>query len=293
MDWQGGMGLAWIYDLWKRYDDVKVPLFAHLNFMETHTSGQHAIDAAVADWLERTPTSFWEKTIFMFLSDHGEHVHLFAATKDGIREHKNSFLELVVPPAISAQYESLDAILHGNQRKLMTTLDIYESLMHIFSGLDQPPRPPKSLGRSFFTPLDKCRTCKSVGIEEFECICRNSRERELEINSDKARTKILEMMRLLNEGIAVKAPKVCARVQVKKVLSGEEMTGVSPGEKSYTFRFETLFNSILRVTMHESQQMQASWITRVVQETTFHAKLAPCREAAEKTGISLHLCHCK
>ncbi|CAL8096489.1 unnamed protein product [Orchesella dallaii] len=138
------------------------------------------------EWLHTG--GYLNQTVLILMSDHGLRWGDIVEYPQGQLEERMPFLFFVVPPWFKAKYSRAYENLQGNQERLTTPFDLYETLndfitlehitaeeieyretdLEISEEQASLPR-----GISQFLPIPLSRKCKSAGIEDHYCVCHN------------------------------------------------------------------------------------------------------------------------
>lgn len=140
-------------------------------------------------------SSYLERTVVIFFSDHGQRFGDFASTREGYLESRLPLLEILLPMDFRRQYRSAVKHLVTNTERLTTAFDIYETLLDLLKVESKPIYPrynesfpgitneeiamsseklksrPGARKISLFMPMPASRTCKSLDIPEHYCVC--------------------------------------------------------------------------------------------------------------------------
>ncbi|KAH8268068.1 hypothetical protein KR018_011984 [Drosophila ironensis] len=119
----------------------------------------------------------FDKSIVIFLADHGSRFGPLMSLSSGFLESRLPAMFVYLPPWFRTQYPEYARALQQNQRRLTSNYDLYNTLMHILA-IGQPgnkmrmiraPSCPKC--RSLFEPPEEERTCEDAGIPDYYCTC--------------------------------------------------------------------------------------------------------------------------
>lgn len=108
-----------------------------------------------------------DDTVLIFMSDHGFRYGPIPNTNQGRLENRLPFMFLRLPRSLVERYPNYLENLNMNSRRLVTTYDVYATLLHV---IEQPPKfDPRRY--SLFAPIPESRTCGTAGIPSHYCTC--------------------------------------------------------------------------------------------------------------------------
>ncbi|KAG8228886.1 hypothetical protein J437_LFUL007623 [Ladona fulva] len=135
-------------------------------------------------------TGALNRTLLLFLSDHGIRWGSIRETYQGRLEERLPFGFAVIPPSFKERYPSAVANLVRNARKRLTTaFDLHETLKDLLDpeasiSSESLARRSKELlkrygtrGISLFLPIPEGRTCKDAGITPNWCSCHSGEKK--------------------------------------------------------------------------------------------------------------------
>lgn len=117
------------------------------------------------------------KTIFLFLSDHGYRYGSFRSTEVGQHEENSPIMNWVIPKWFKHKYKKEMMNFQTNAKYRLTSVyDIHRTMLDFADGaLDSAIKSGmKDYGKSLFKPIDKMRTCSDAGIPDHFCGCRTA-----------------------------------------------------------------------------------------------------------------------
>lgn len=112
----------------------------------------------------------FKKTFLFFLSDQGYRSEI-PFNKLYKMEGSPPFLYIVVPELFKELHDGVVQNLKTNSKRLVTSVDIYQTLISIASDRFKLVRSSKAYTQDLFQVIPSTRTCKSVGIPEKICLC--------------------------------------------------------------------------------------------------------------------------
>uniref|UniRef100_A0A6P4F4D1 Uncharacterized protein LOC108046821 n=1 Tax=Drosophila rhopaloa TaxID=1041015 RepID=A0A6P4F4D1_DRORH len=119
----------------------------------------------------------FEKSIMVFLSDHGTRYGKIMTLPSAFLEERLPSMFIYLPPWFRAQYPEYASALEGNRNRLTSNYDLHNTLKHIIElgNSADSPKLPGSVDcpqcQSLFYPVDESRTCEEAGIPEHFCTC--------------------------------------------------------------------------------------------------------------------------
>ena len=118
------------------------------------------------------------KTLLIFLSDHGIRFGSIRQTYIGKFEERMPFIFLFFPPWFMNKYPEYEKNLHVNQDRLTTPFDVHATLVHMLQLNRQPSLELNETlskitphGISLLDPISKKRTCEMASIKPHWCTC--------------------------------------------------------------------------------------------------------------------------
>ncbi|KAJ9590493.1 hypothetical protein L9F63_016478 [Diploptera punctata] len=151
------------FNIHSDYDDI------YFNFLQKHVESGH-----------------FNRTILIFLSDHGYRWGDIRKTFQGLHEQRNPFLFFMLPEGFKKKYNIATSNMYNNSQRLITAFDVHETLKDILNSetvlknnvcLDRSLKIMKSVslprGISLFLPIPESRTCSSAGIGDNLCLCQH------------------------------------------------------------------------------------------------------------------------
>lgn len=125
-------------------------------------------DGPISEHLSRLESSgYLDRTILIFMSDHGYRWGALPKTHQGHLEERLPFLFVKLPKGFAERHPEYVSNLEINSHRLVTTYDLHATLSHLLS------LPPSNDTRSvsLFRPIPKTRTCDSADIPPHYCTC--------------------------------------------------------------------------------------------------------------------------
>ncbi|XP_016991242.2 uncharacterized protein LOC108053164 [Drosophila rhopaloa] len=120
-----------------------------------------------------------ERTLILFIGDHGLRFEKFARTAEGQRQTSQPLLIAIYPEWLKRKFPQAMSNFHQNSKSLMTTFDLHETLkdvMHLDRLTDasisnRTRYLENSRGISLFLPIPERRDCRSAEIPRHYCLC--------------------------------------------------------------------------------------------------------------------------
>lgn len=120
------------------------------------------------------------RSIVIFLSDHGLRAGPTWQTPLGWLEDRLPFLYIWLPPHLQQSHPEFVQALKVNRKRLTSPYDLYVTLKHILR-IGRPHHLDELLGdsqdcpncQSLFLPISNNRTCADAGISDHWCACRS------------------------------------------------------------------------------------------------------------------------
>ena len=115
-----------------------------------------------------------DKSVLIFMSDHGSRQDEIRNTHIGRIEDRMPFLSIVIPQKLKTKYPHIHNNLLKNQEKLTSTYDVFETMSDIlhtkFDNTESVHKQgPKSY--SLFREIPNTRSCADARIPEHYCAC--------------------------------------------------------------------------------------------------------------------------
>ncbi|XP_078045992.1 uncharacterized protein LOC144474710 [Augochlora pura] len=162
------------------------------------------------------------ETMVVFLSDHGMRWGAIRNTYVGWYEERLPLLYIWLPEWVRLERPDLYPSLRGNQHRLLSPFDLYQTLREVLSWSGGEASPPSGCAdcRSMLGPVPYERGCSDVGISSHWCACTafdraNSRDPIIEQGAS-------VFVDHANDRISVykdkKGKQLCAKLRLKKVI---------------------------------------------------------------------------
>ena len=156
------------------------PFFAFMFLVELHHDHLELgrlLDSLYLELLKSLEQSHvWQNTILFFFADHGPRFGDVLQEEVGRMEGRLPMLYIALPPGFRRKYTTLSNHIHENSDKLVTSFDIYRTLLDVL-GLANGGRAPRGdRGQSLFSPIPLNRTCHSAHVPLQFCSCATKKD---------------------------------------------------------------------------------------------------------------------
>ncbi|XP_017879646.1 uncharacterized protein LOC108624680 isoform X2 [Ceratina calcarata] len=244
-------------------------------------------DQSYADFVaEMFNEKLLEKTVLIFMSDHGMRWGPFRQTYQGRMEDSLPFLFIMAPRWWRAKHEVAWANLRRNTRRLTTPYDLHETLKDLLdyknlkesslknrtkatSAGKQLPR-----GISLFLPIPDYRTCATAGIPSRWCMCHNSYE--ISTDDNNVRDMAFYLVSTLNE--MLKKFAQCAILKLKEIRNAKAWKYEDDDRVvDYTIVIETEpGNAIFEATIRHETNKTDSELVGAVSRLNLYGQQSAC-----------------
>lgn len=166
--------LNWIRDLFDMYPNQ--PKFSFIFHSQYSHDSNNRLPYGDDELLEFFKLMFkrgyFDRTIFLLISDHGARFSTLRKTYQGKLEERLPFIAVRLPEQFQEKYPDLTHNLRLNSHRLTTPFDLHETLQHLFEFHSSDPYQSKS-SRAFslFQLIPANRTCAQADIEQHWCAC--------------------------------------------------------------------------------------------------------------------------
>lgn len=166
--------LNWIRDLFDMYpNQPKFSFVFHSQYSHDTNNRLPYGDDELLEFLKLMFTrGYFDRTIFLLMSDHGARFSSLRKTYQGKLEERLPFVSIRMPEQFQEKYPHLMHNLRLNSHRLTTPFDLHETFQHLFEFHSSDPYQPRST-RSFslFQSIPVNRTCFQADIEQHWCSC--------------------------------------------------------------------------------------------------------------------------
>lgn len=177
----------------------------------------------------------FDRTILVFMSDHGMRWGGIRKTFQGYLEERLPFLFLVYPKWFRQKFTTAVSNLKRNAKKLTSPFDLHETLLDLVDltrlekdvlrtrseELGKTPELPR--GISLFLPIPESRACKDAGIVDHWCTCHQS----VTVPTDDSQVKVAADFLIDHINSLVKEYPRCARLQLHSITNARQEKSIS------------------------------------------------------------------
>lgn len=156
------------------------------------------------------------RTILLFLSDHGIRFGKIRDTYVGMLEERMPYVMMVFPKWFKYKHRQTWDILKVNSERLVNNFDIHLTLKDILNQgfhVSTNPRTKYNHGQSLFLEVPFNRTCEGADIPIHYCACKQTDS--LSLQSPDTKKIVQYVISELNKGL--KKIKQCAQLKLKEV----------------------------------------------------------------------------
>ncbi|XP_076326451.1 uncharacterized protein LOC143233746 [Tachypleus tridentatus] len=213
--------IRYLKDFITKYRDV--PHFAFSFLVEISHEYLSQVGAADEDILRLLQDLYGggllNRTVFLFMSDHGHRFDAMRETLVGRIEERLPFFSVVLPEALKQEQPHILHYLNENLKRLTTPFDAHATVVDILDySVRQKPLGSVVLGkgRSLFGFISLNRTCEDVGISEHYCTCEE--EVPLAVSSVLVQTAVKSVVSEINKMLSDFTDK-CAILTLSRIKS--------------------------------------------------------------------------
>ncbi|XP_064469386.1 uncharacterized protein LOC135384074 [Ornithodoros turicata] len=166
-----------------------------------------------------TKSGVMNKTLLIFLSDHGLRYGKTRRTIMGHYEDRLPFCLLMFPPAFRARYPELMRNLELNQHRLTTAFDIHATVVELahLSRTSKNREFRTEHGLSLLHEIPENRTCEEASIDPYYCCCHEPEEGDVKESVNVIIAKFI--VYTINEWLRRDAPGMCRNHSLKEVTN--------------------------------------------------------------------------
>lgn len=172
-----------------------------------------------------------DKSLVVFLSDHGMRYGPIRQTLIGKYEDRMPFMFLILPPEFRQKYPEAVKNLRLNQHRLTTHYDLHATLMELADFPNDMPSFQTEHGLSLLREVPENRTCREAFIAPHWCCCHETGQFPLSNPLSKKMANFV--LRTINGWLQNGAPGKCVRLQLRKVVDVYEVTVDTSGDTRY------------------------------------------------------------
>ena len=166
--------LNWIRDLFDMYpSQPKFSFVFHSQYSHDSNNRLPYGDDELLEFLKLMyKRGYFDKTIFILMTDHGARFSSLRKTYQGKLEERLPFVSIRMPTQFQEKYPHLMNNLRLNSHRLTTPFDLHETFEHLFEFHSNDPYQSKSnRSYSLFQLIPENRTCLQADIEQHWCAC--------------------------------------------------------------------------------------------------------------------------
>ncbi|GAB6030796.1 hypothetical protein CHUAL_007643 [Chamberlinius hualienensis] len=162
------------------------------------------------------------KTLLIFMSDHGMRFGKFRQTEIGRQEENLPFMYFIFPQWFREKFQTAVDIVRQNRHRLITTFDLHETLKDIlncdYATVERMKFQPEiRRGISLFKPISANRTCDDAGIPSVYCACKAPMI-DLTNNSYEAKRLATLLVKQINN-FTENVRDICAKFVLRNIIS--------------------------------------------------------------------------
>ncbi|KAH7959445.1 hypothetical protein HPB49_011204 [Dermacentor silvarum] len=163
-----------------------------------------------------------DKSVVVFLSDHGMRYGPIRQTLIGKYEDRMPFVFLMLPREFRSKYPEAVNNLRINQRRLTTHYDLHATLLELADFPNDLPSFKTKHGISLLRELPENRTCRDAFIAPHWCCCHDSGQ--FPVTDPLSRKMANFVLQTVNGWLEDGAPGKCVRLQLRSVVDVYEVT---------------------------------------------------------------------
>jgi hypothetical protein len=168
--------LNWIRDLYDMYpSQPKFSFVFHSQYSHDSNDRLPYGDDELLEFLQlMNRQGYFDKTMFILMSDHGARFSSLRTTYQGKLEERLPFVSIRMPKKFQEQYPQMMLNLRLNSHRLTTPYDLHETFEHLFEFHSSDPYQSKTnRSYSLFQLIPENRTCSQADVEQHWCACLN------------------------------------------------------------------------------------------------------------------------
>ncbi|XP_064469513.1 uncharacterized protein LOC135384232 [Ornithodoros turicata] len=180
-----------------------------------------------------TKTGVMDRSLVVFVSDHGLRYGDFRQTLMGRYEDRLPLCVMMFPPAFREMYPEIMENLRVNQHRLTTPFDIHATLVELaqFPGSRYQAEYRTRYGLSLLHEVPENRSCNDAFIDAYYCCCH-----ELEDDNTTGAAHLLMahfIVKTVNEWLMNEAPGMCKMHVLKEITDVRKISGAATRSSSY------------------------------------------------------------
>ncbi|KAL3859694.1 hypothetical protein ACJMK2_009903 [Sinanodonta woodiana] len=186
-----------------------------------------------------------EKSILIFLGDHGFRMGDVATTFVGRIENNMPFLGIYLPTFVKESYPGLHRNLLENTRRLISAFDIFETMQDVVHRRFKPNNATRayrrSRGISLLRPIHAARSCDDAGVPEVFCACYQT----ISLNTTLNIVQMISQFALdtINKNLKPKS-QICAELSIRSIIEANIIPSTVNKENGVYNLIGSLFRKI-------------------------------------------------
>ena len=215
--------LNWMRDLFDMYpSQPKFSFVFHSQYSHDSNNRLPYADDELLDFLKlMLQRGYFDRTMFILMSDHGARFSDVRKTYQGKLEERLPFMYIRMPNEFQKQHPSLMSNLRTNSHRLTTPFDLHETFEHLFEFHSSDEYLPKSnRSYSLFQAIPESRTCSQAQVEQHWCAC--LRWNETPINHTLIRDLGEQAVRFLNHFVSDHKDE-CAQLKLYRIQKASQL----------------------------------------------------------------------
>ncbi|XP_014251815.1 uncharacterized protein LOC106667978 isoform X2 [Cimex lectularius] len=164
-----------------------------------------------------------DKTVVIFMSDHGIRWGDFRSTYHGYVEERLPYLFILLPKWFNNEFPHAVSNIRRNRRRLTSPYDLHKTYQHLLDLKTLTPEALKNMARisgtkirgtSLFLPISEERTCSDAGIPYNWCTCHQSTPED--VTNPKVIESVTHLMIYLNNFLS--GYRQCSKLTVNSII---------------------------------------------------------------------------
>jgi len=215
--------LNWIRDLYDMYpSQPKFSFLFHSQYSHDSNDRLPYGDDELLEFLKlMNRQGYFDKTMFILMSDHGARFSSLRTTYQGKLEERLPFLSIRMPKLFQEQYPQIMSNLLINSHRLTTPYDLHETFEHLFEFHSSDPYQSKTnRSYSLFQLIPENRTCSQADVEQHWCACLNWND--MSINDPIIQQLGKQAIEFLNNFVSDYKTQ-CAKLNLNRLIKASQL----------------------------------------------------------------------
>jgi hypothetical protein len=215
--------LNWIRDLYDMYpSQPKFSFLFHSQYSHDSNDRLPYGDDELLEFLKlMNRQGYFDKTMFILMSDHGARFSSLRTTYQGKLEERLPFLSIRMPKLFQEQYPQIMSNLLINSHRLTTPYDLHETFEHLFEFHSSDPYQSKTnRSYSLFQLIPENRTCSQADVEQHWCACLNWND--MSINDPIIKQLGKQAIEFLNNFVSDYKTQ-CAKLNLNRLIKASQL----------------------------------------------------------------------